>query len=290
VLPTERMRQLASADNLDCVRSLLTGLIARGELKLPILPEVAARVVALAGSPDADASALARVIAGDQSLAAHVMRVATSAINQPRHRIESLQQAISWLGMAVISDIAFTVAVQGKLLNVPGQKARVRAMWKQAVATALWSRVVAEATGSKGDASYLSGLLHEIGKPACVQALVELSRRAATPLTDAEFDALIAEFHVRVGAQLAAEWRLPDSVQIVVRDWRCWDDANERRDTCAIVNLAHHLAEHMAVNSAALAAEALAADAVAAHLGFARAEIEALCAQSEHVRALAEGY
>jgi HD-like signal output (HDOD) protein len=284
------MRQLASADNLDFMRSLLTGLSARGELQLPVLPEVAARVVALAGSPEADAAALARVIARDQSLAAHVMRVATSAINQPRHRIESLQQAISWLGMAVISDIAFTVAVQGKLLNVPGQKARVRALWRQAVATALWSRVVADAVGSKGDACYLSGLLHEIGKPACVQAIVDLSRRAATPLTDTEFDALIAEFHVRVGAQLATEWRLPDSVQVVVRDWRCWDGAGERRDACAIVNLAHHLAEHMAANSVALAADALAADAVVAHLGLARAELESLCAQTEHVRALLEGY
>jgi len=289
-LPTERFRQLASADNLDFVRDLLGGLITRGELQLPVLPEAAAKVVALAGSPDADASALARVIAGDQSLAAHVMRVATSALNQPRHRIESLQQAISWLGMSVISDIAFTVAVQGKLLNVPGQKARVRVMWKQAVATALWSRAVADAIGSKADASYLSGLLHEIGKPACVQAIAELSRRAATPLTDAEFDAMIAEFHVRVGSQLASAWRLPESVQIVVRDWRNWAAAEERRDACAIVHLAHHLAEHMTAGSAELAAEALAADAVTGHLGLARAELESLCAQSEHVKALLEGY
>jgi len=289
-VPTERIRQLASADNVECVRTLLTGLIARGELQLPVLPEVAARVVAVAGSPDADASALARVIIGDQSLAAHVMRVATSAINQPRHRIESLQQAISWLGMAVISDIAFTVAVQGKLLNVPGQKARVRLMWRQAVATALWARVVADAIGSKADASYLSGLLHEIGKPACVAAIVELSRRAATPLTDTEFDALIAEFHVRVGAQLATEWRLPENVLIVVREWRSWNDAAERRDSCAIVHLAHQLAEHMAASIEPSVLEALAADAVTAHLGLAPAELEALFAQTDHVRALLEGY
>jgi len=289
-LPTERIRRLASADNLEFVRSLMTGLLARGELQLPVLPEAAARVVALAGSAEADAAALARVIAGDQSLAAHVMRVATSAVNQPRHRIESLQQAISWLGMATISEIAFTVAVQAKLLNVPGQRARVRAMWRQSVATALWSRAVAEAVGARGDACYLGGLLHEIGKPACVQAIVELARRAATPLTDAEFDALVAEFEARVGVQLAGAWRLPEGVQVVVRGWREWAGAEERRDACAIVNLAHHLAEHLIAGSEALAAEALSADAVCAHLGLGRAELEALCAQSEHVRAVLEGY
>jgi tRNA 2-thiouridine synthesizing protein E len=63
------------------------------------------------------------MISGDQALAAHVMRVAKSAIYQPRHPIESLQHAISWLGMAVVSDIAFTVAVPGKLLNVPEEYA-----------------------------------------------------------------------------------------------------------------------------------------------------------------------
>ena len=290
MLPTERVQRLAGADNLEFVRGVFHALITRCELHLPVLPEVAARVVAVAGSPDTESASLARLIVGDQSLAAHVMRVATSAINQPRQRIESLQHAISWLGIAVISDIAFTVAVQGKLLNVPGQKARVRVMWKQAVATALWARVVAESLGSRGDASYLSGLLHEIGKPACVQALVELSNRTSTPLSDEEFDALIAEFHVEVGAQLAASWHLPANVVAVVRDWRRWSEAAEERDSCAIVHLAHHLAEHMTAKSELLAAEALSADPAAAHLGMGRAEIEALCAQSDHVRALVEGY
>ncbi len=289
-MPTERVRRLAGADNLEFVRSLFDALIKRGELHLPVLPEVAARVVAVAGSPDTDSAALARLIMADQSLAAHVMRVATSAINQPRHRIESLQQAISWLGMAVISDIAFTVAVQGKLLNVPGQKARVRSMWRHAVATALWARVVAEGLGSKADASYLSGLLHEIGKPACVQAIVEVSKRTATPLTDAEFDSLIAEFHVEVGSQLAASWHLPENVVAVVRDWRVWADAVEGREACAVVRLAHELADHMAANSGELAIDSLAADPAAVHLGFGRAEIVALCAQVEHVRALIDGF
>ena len=289
-MPTNRVQRLAGADNLEFVRGVFHALMTRGELHLPVLPEVAARVVAVAGSPDTESASLARLIIGDQSLAAHVMRVATSAINQPRHRIESLQQAISWLGMAVISDIAFTVAVQGKLLNVPGQKARVRTMWRQAVATALWARVVAESLGSRADASYLSGLLHEIGKPACVQVIVELSRRTATPLSEAEFDALIAEFHVGVGAQLAASWHLPDNVVAVVRDWSNWSAAAERRDACAIVHLAHHLAEHMAAGSEALAAEALAGDPAAAHLGLGSAEMLALCAQCEHVRAIVEGY
>jgi HD-like signal output (HDOD) protein len=289
-LSIERVRKLVEANNYEFIRGLFVGQMMRGELDLPMLPEIAARVVAVAGSPDADASGLARLITGDQALAAHVMRVAKSAIYQPRHSIESLQHAISWLGMAEVSDIAFTVAVQGKLLNVPGQKARVQKMWKQAVGTAQWARLVADTAGCQGEPSYLAGLLHEIGKPAALQAIAELSRRAATPLSDEEVDALVAEFHAAVGTHLAASWKLPDAVVSVVGGWHNWAEATERKDACATVYLAHHLAEHMLANSGSLAADALAADPVAAHFGWALPEILGLCGHSEHVRAVIDGY
>ncbi len=285
----ERVRQLVAADNLEFIRGLFVGQMMRGELDLPVLPEVAARVVAVAGSPETDAADLARMITGDQALAAHVMRVATSAIYQPRHPIESLQHAISWLGMAEVSDIAFTVAVQGKLLNVPGQRARAQKMWKQAVGTAQWSRLVADAAGCQGEPSYLAGLLHEIGKPAALQALVELSRRAAAPLAEEEIDALVAEFATDVGVQLAGSWKLPGAVVSAIAGWQNWQTA-ERKDACAIVYLAHHLAEHMLANSGPLAADALAADPVAAHFGWGQPELLGLCGHIEHVRALVDGF
>jgi HD-like signal output (HDOD) protein len=289
-LSIERVRELASADNYEFIRGLLLGQMTRGELDLPVLPEVAARVVAVAGGPDADAAALARIITGDQALAAHVMRVAKSAVYQPRHPIESLQHAISWLGMAEVSDIAFTVAVQGKLLNIPGQKARAQQLWRLAVGAAHWSRLVADTAGCQGEHSYLAGLLHEIGKPTALQAIAELSRRAATPLGDDEYDALVAEFHARVGAQLATAWRLPDAVVSVITGWRDWERAGDRQDACAIVYLGHHLAEHAMVNSGALAADALAADPIASHFGWGRAEILGLCAHAEHIRAVVDGF
>lgn len=286
----ERVRQLVAADNYEFIRGLFRGQMTRGELDLPVLPEVAARVVAVAGSPDTDAAGLARMITGDQALAAHVMRVAKSAIHQPRQPIESLQHAISWLGMAEVADIAFTVAVQGKLLNVPGQRARAQKLWKQAVGTGQWSRLVADTAGCQGEPSYLAGLLHEIGKPASLQAIVELSRRAAAPLTEEEIDALIAEFHTEVGVKLAAAWKLPDAVVSVVGGWRSWETAPECKDACAVVYLAHHLAEHMLALSGSLAADALASDPVAAHFGWGLPEILGLCGHTEHVRALVAGY
>lgn len=286
----DTLRSPTVAENYEFVRGLFAAQVARAELELPVLPEVAAKVVAVAASPETDASNLARLITGDQALAAHVMRVATSAAYQPRTPIESLQHAISWLGMAEVSDIAFTVAVQGKLLNVPGQKNRVTRMWKNAVATALWSRAIADRTTRAAETSYLNGLLHEIGMPVCLQSVSELSRRAAAPLIESEFDALVAEFHVEVGAQLAMSWKLPPAVNVVIRWWRDWENAPDRRDACAVAYLAHHLAGHMLEHTGAIAVEALASDPVTDYLGLGVEELQGLFAQADHIHALVDGY
>lgn len=285
------MRAVAAPEsNYELVRGVFASQVARAELELPVLPEVAARVVSVASSAETDAAALSRLITNDPALAAHVMRVASSAAYQPRSPIDSLQQAISWLGMSEVSDIAFTVAVQGKLLNVPGQKARIQRMWKCAVATAAWSRLVAEVTRHSAETAYLSGLLHEIGKPVCLQTIAELARRAATPLIESEYDAMVAEFHVDVGTQLAVAWKLPASVTNVIRGWSRWADVTEGREACAVAYLAHHLATGMLENYGTLVAEALASDPVTEFLGLQLGDVLALCAQADHVQALVDHY
>jgi HD-like signal output (HDOD) protein len=290
-LPVQVLRSVGpTASNYELVRGVFVSQVARGELELPVLPEVAARVLGVASAADANASALARLIGGDPSLAAHVMRVASSAAYQPRAPIESLQHAISWLGMSEVADVAFTVAVQGKLLNVPGQKARVQRLWKQSVATAVWSRLVAEASGRPTEAAYLHGLLHEIGKPVCLQTIAELARRAATPLIESEFDQLMSEFHLDVGVQLATAWKLPPGVAQVIRGWQDWQNAPDGRDGCAVAWLAHHLASGMLENYGTLVADALVADPVTEYLGLELADVLQLCAQADHVHAVVDHY
>ena len=256
--------------------------LAAVDLDLPLLPEVAARIVGLAGSPDASGAALARLIGTDPSLAAHVMRVASSAAYQPRTPIQSLPHAISWLGLEAVADIAFTLAVQGRLLNAPARRGLTRTLWNRALTAALWSRLVVETTGRNGDVAYLNALLHEIGRPVCLQQLDELARRLGTPVAEHEFAGLVDEFHVEVGTRLAAAWRLPATVTRVIREWESWAQAGEAAEACAIVYLSHRMT--VLTTESGIDVPVVCEDPVVAYLGLGAADALALYARADEVR------
>src|SRR5471030_2026406 len=104
-------------DNCEVVHGLLEQTLANGELVVPILPEVAVRVV-LAGPKDTtNAQTLADIIHADPTLTMYVLRIAASAAKRPASPIKSLPHAVAWLGFDEVANIAFTLALQGKMLD-----------------------------------------------------------------------------------------------------------------------------------------------------------------------------
>ncbi len=262
--------------------AFMSAKLDRGDLQIPMLPTVATRVVSAASDQNTSARDMAKIILADPALAAQVMKVVTSAAYRPAQPIESLHHAISWLGMTEVCELAFTAAVQGRLLNVPRQRLRVERLWGTAVGAAVWSRLIAEACGRGGESSYLAGLLHEIGVPVCLQACADLAQASALPLSEPVLDGLLSQFKVQIGVRVAREWKLPDSVLAVVENWARWSTAEQYQDACAVTYLAHVLAEHSLAGHAPLAL-ALLDEPVVQHLGLHPAQLTALVAESPRV-------
>lgn len=277
------------SQSLAVLRVAFAEQVERGEVQIPMLPEVAARVVAAANDPDSSARDLADLILADPMLAAHVMRLVTSAAYRPVTPIESLHHAISWLGMAEIAELAFTAAVRSRLLNIPRQRQRVERLWSTAVGAAAWGRSIAELRGGLGETSYLAGLVHEIGTPVCLQALTDLARDGELPLPDAVLDALVAQFRLPVGILVATRWQLPPAVAAVVRDWSEWRSAQAFQEQCAVTFLAHQLAEHTLARSEPLAVS-IGDDPVVGYLRLDHRAIAELVAQAAQVRAVVDSF
>src|SRR6202046_5886638 len=77
------------------------------------MPRVCAQLAELTAQQATDAAQLARLIQSDPALAGEVMRVANSPALRPRSAVVSLQQAVSWLGIAEGGNIAHAVMFGG---------------------------------------------------------------------------------------------------------------------------------------------------------------------------------
>ncbi len=84
----------------------------------------------------ANAHLLAEIIGTDAPLSLYVLRVVASAANRPASPIASLQHAVAWLGFDEVANIAFTLALQGKLLHVKREQRKARRLWRNAEARA----------------------------------------------------------------------------------------------------------------------------------------------------------
>jgi HD-like signal output (HDOD) protein len=228
----------------EVVRGLMEQCLASGELAVPLLPQVAVRVVRIGTKESTNAGQLSAIIDADPALTAVVLRIAGSAAKRAAMPIASLQHAVAWLGFNEVANIAFTLALQAKMLDVPGQQQQARRLWRHALASALWSRQLALMLGLETGPSYLCGLLHNIGKVVTLGAVHELARRSCKQLQSDDYDRLIETFHRDIGARVVTAWQLPPPVLAVAAHWDTYASAGAARFESNIVNVAHRLADY----------------------------------------------
>ena len=157
-----------SVDQDEVVEDLLLVLmekLGKGEFDLPPLPQIANQVLAVTADPQADASKLTALIEQDPILAAKIFQTSNSVVQGSTRKIDSLQQAIAWLGLNTVAGTAFTLLVQSGIFNVQNYEQEVKALWMDMMTSACYAKSIAGLIGGSPDAAFLSGLLHAIGKP-----------------------------------------------------------------------------------------------------------------------------
>ena len=82
---------------------VLTEKLEKQEFELPPLPQVASQVLALTTDPYADASKLTALIGQDPILTAKLFQTSNSLVQGSTRQIDSLQQAIAWLGINTVA-------------------------------------------------------------------------------------------------------------------------------------------------------------------------------------------
>ena len=186
--------------------------IAERRLELPPMPGTASEVMALCQQESTDAAKLSVVIHRDQTIASNVLRVANSAAYVGQMPVASLQQAISRLGLQLITEIATAVAVRGRLFANPTCAELLGALWKHSVLTGFYTKEIARLQRRNVEIAFLCGLLHDLGKAVLLNSVDRVLGKEQMAVPVAELLQAVHEQRVPAGALLASAWQLPPQV------------------------------------------------------------------------------
>ena len=273
-----------SALHSQAAHAFLTASLASPQNIAP-LPRVCAQLAQLTAQNATDAAQLARLIQSDPALAGEIMRVANSPALRPRAPIVSLQQAVSWLGVAEVRNIATAVMLRGEVFTAPGHEPESEELWREAWLAGLWAKQIARERRKQVEGAFLAALMHRTGTALALKILSGFEARQRTVMDAQTFADLVAEFEARFGRLLMSNWSLPDDVQDAASDWRDYRNS-AHADLAATVHAAHLLATHTLHPQ--LLDEALVLESpVFEQLGVFPDERRAMLAKLDHVRSLA---
>jgi len=249
------------------------------------LPRVCSELAQLTARQVIDAPQLARLIQSDPALAGEVMRVANSPALRPRSAVVTLQQAVSWLGVAEVRNIAMAVMLRGEVFNAPGHERESEELWREAWLAGLWAKEIARERRKHVESAFLSALMHRTGAALALKILSRFEREQRTAMDGRTFSELVVEFEPPFGRLLMNNWGLPSDVQDAASDWRNYRESLHS-DLASTVNAAHLLAQHT-LYPQLLTEDIVLESAVFTQLGVFPDDRKLMLGKRDHVRSLA---
>jgi HD-like signal output (HDOD) protein len=249
------------------------------------MPRVCAQLAELTAQQATDAAQLAKLIQSDASLAGEIMRVANSPALRPRSAIVTLQQAVSWLGVAEVRNIAMAVMLRGEVFTAPGHEPESEELWREAWLAGLWAKEIARERRKHVESAFLAALMHRTGAALALKVLSGFESRQRTVMDAQTFADLVAEFEAQFGRMLMGSWRLPDDVQDAASGWRDYRKSSHS-DLAGTVNAAHLLAMHT-LHPQLLTEDVVIEDPVFEQLGVFPDDRRLILSKRDHVRSLA---
>ena len=200
------------------------GTVVRRIDEISTLPAVALRLMEVAGDLGSSAADLKEVLESDTALCARVLRCVNSAAYALRTRITNLQQAIAYLGLQQIRNLAMTASVSEFFKTEVSVNTYSRAeLWKHLVSVGICARLIARRRKiSNFEDVFLAGLLHDVGIILMDQYVhdqfseIIISLKGDKTLAQAERNHLGFD-HAELGAMVAQNWGFPDAAQAAIR-------------------------------------------------------------------------
>ena len=130
------------------------------QIDIPAQPESLVQLSLLMADEDMNLQAASRLIEDDMALAAAVMKAVNSSLYGLKGRVQSVQQAITYLGMREVAAITFEMGLRAAFPPA----AELEPIWQRAAQRGLIMGRLASAMGQDAWAAHSAGLFEECGK------------------------------------------------------------------------------------------------------------------------------
>jgi HD-like signal output (HDOD) protein len=221
-------------------------IIIQNIKNLQTLPTIYTSISEALKNPLVTPEKLAQIISVDQVSSVKILKVANSPFYGFRGRIDTISQAILYLGFDEIKNIIFALSVVNiftkdrEILNFKPSD-----LWAHSIAVGIATRLIGSAVGEKELENYfLAGIIHDIGKllfiefiPKEYEKVLRLVKEKNCFIKDAEVEILGMD-HCRAGQILAEKWKLPSGLQDAILLHHAGIKANQRSKMIASVHIA----------------------------------------------------
>jgi HD-like signal output (HDOD) protein len=191
---------------------------------LQTLPTIYTSISEALKDPLVTPEKLSQIISLDQVSSLKILKVANSPFYGFRGRIETISQAIIYLGFDEIKNIIFALSV----VNIFSKdntivSLKTTDLWYHSIGVGITTRLIGSAIGEKELENYfLAGIIHDIGEllfiefiPKEYEQVLELLKKKNCMLKEAEVEILGFD-HCKAGQILAEKWKLPSNLQDVI--------------------------------------------------------------------------
>jgi putative nucleotidyltransferase with HDIG domain len=220
---------VASAEEADQSRRVGTRLarilverIHKNKLVLPAMPLAARQCIDMLNDPQNGMTKVAVAIGRDPIIAPQVIRRSKSAIYGRNAKVKTIEQAVARLGARPLRQLLIDLSAR-KLFESrnPAIRKATRNLWEHSQAVATLSRSLARRLRDVDpEVAYLSGLLHDVGKPVAAALLLDTERSVDAPpaewLASGAWLGVVNECHREVGVALARSWELPEEILLAI--------------------------------------------------------------------------
>jgi len=198
----------STSDDPAAIVEALRGHVAAGNVVLPTLPDLALQINDLTQSDKATAANVSAAITRDPAIAARIIQSANSAFSASRNRAQSVQAAVTRLGLQYTRSLVNRISLEQMFLaRSPLLQRTARETWTKSLGVAALSEAIArERTDLPADTAMLAGLLHRIGALPLIRIADEHPHLAEN---EAAFLVALEDMHPALGQMLLKRWQFP---------------------------------------------------------------------------------